>query len=67
MTSNFALEVAKYPRSIPKPQNSQKYCVSLLCRSSSDAACFFIGGCSSVNVLGLSRVVLSDVCDCYSG
>jgi len=47
MTSDFAPEVAKYPKSSPKPQNSRKWgswqlskCVSLLFHSISDAASY---------------------------
>ena len=39
MTSDFAPEVVKYPKSRPTLQNSQKECASLLSRSVSDAAC----------------------------
>ena len=41
ITSYFAPEVAKYPKSSPKPRNSPKQCASLLSRSVSDTACFF--------------------------
>jgi len=40
MTSDFAPEVAKYPKSSPKPQIVQNKCASLLSHSVSDAACF---------------------------
>jgi len=39
MTSDFALEIARYPKSSSKPPNNAKWCASLLSRSVSDAAC----------------------------
>ena len=45
--SDFASEVAKYPESSPKPENSAKYCASVLSRSVKRCSLFSLAKHSS--------------------
>jgi len=61
MTSDFALEVAKYPKVAPNPKLAQKVCEPILSRSVNDAACcelkrkLLIQSSSSTNAPSLSN------------